>query len=183
MSVEVIPNDAYGGEVAKKQISMKRRSGTADDRELNVQSEEKRLKLNKNDRAYPLAGQQKKPPKFAKPSHLRHLQAAQQPDLTLSPEKANVMGRKSPSQAQATHLPQSLHSEQSFDGGSNNFKNSGNNYDIQHISPKGEQMQQQVAQANVGYSDPQAPVTTIAETHQVNDQFIENIRAKLDMLD
>ena len=49
-----IPIDAYGAEVPKKKINMKRRSGTADnDRDLtiqNIQSEEKRLKLSKNDR-------------------------------------------------------------------------------------------------------------------------------------
>ena len=56
MSAEVFPNEAYGGEAQKKKINMKRRSGTADDRELNVPSEEKRIRINKNDRVNPLAG-------------------------------------------------------------------------------------------------------------------------------
>ena len=46
-------------------------------------------------------------------------------------------------------------------------------------------MQAQVNQVNahLANSGPQGPTNSIAESHAVNDQFIENIRAKLDMLE
>ena len=43
-------------------MNLKRRSGTADDKDIVIESAEKRLKVNKSTRV--LAGEQKKPPKF-----------------------------------------------------------------------------------------------------------------------
>ena len=148
----------YGAEVPQNKIAMKRRSGTAqnfsvENQPVKIKSSEKRLKLSKHDRAN-THGNQQKPPK---PMNTK-----------LSPEKVAAK-MTSPANAKA-QLPRNLSTDRSHDGGA--------------IDAGAHEMvgEQQLA-APVSVADISAPVTTIAQSHQVNDQFIDNIRAKLDMLD
>ena len=84
-------------------------------------------------------------------------------DLALSPEKANVLGRKSPNNE--AQLPQSLHSGSGDEGRNESFNSKGPNFDIQHVSPRGE-LQQVSHVNNLVSSGPQVPVTSsIAESH------------------
>ena len=151
-----------------KPINLKRRSGTADNRAFDVGNGEKRLKVQKNRAADTY--DQKRPPKFGGKKPMLN-----NADLSLSPDVMQQAARKSPSHAL---LPSSLHATDRDEPSHTPFMKALSPKDNQHtFNEEGIYKHFQNQQEMAG------PTTDIAESHQVNDQFIDNIRAKLDMLD